>query len=46
MIDLFSTIGNAFNFDKYNNTQVDTQMKSYDYGSVMHLQWIVVFQLS
>ena len=26
----------AFNFDKYNNTQVDTQMTPYDYGSVMH----------
>ncbi|CAF1299048.1 unnamed protein product [Rotaria sordida] len=29
---------NAFNFDKYNDTQVDTQMTSYDYGSVMHYE--------
>ena len=25
-----------FNFDKYTNDEVDTQMTSYDYGSVMH----------
>ena len=33
------TIGQAFNFDKYNDTDVDTQMTSYDYGSVMHYEW-------
>ncbi|UJR13263.1 hypothetical protein I4U23_000283 [Adineta vaga] len=29
---------NAFNFVKYNDTDVDTQMTSYDYGSVMHYE--------
>jgi hypothetical protein len=33
-----SIIANAFNFDKYNDTDVDTQMTSYDYGSVMHYE--------
>ncbi|CAF1142605.1 unnamed protein product [Rotaria sordida] len=28
----------AFNFDMYNDTNVDTQMTSYDYGSVMHYE--------
>ncbi|CAF2720988.1 unnamed protein product [Rotaria sp. Silwood2] len=29
---------NVFNFDKYNYSQVDTLMTSYDYGSVMHYE--------
>ena len=29
-------IASAYNFDKYNSTDVDTQMTPYDYGSVMH----------
>ena len=31
-----SILASAFNFDKYNDTEVDTQMTPYDYGSVMH----------
>ncbi|CAF3500606.1 unnamed protein product [Rotaria sp. Silwood1] len=29
---------NAFNFDMYNDSDVDTLMTSYDYGSVMHYE--------
>ncbi|CAF4159525.1 unnamed protein product [Adineta steineri] len=29
----------AFNFVKYNDSQVDVEMTSYDYGSVMHYEW-------
>lgn len=36
---MFYYLGQAFNFDKYNDTDVDTQMTSYDYGSVMHYEW-------
>jgi len=37
--DFFSSIvAQSFNFDKYNYMQVDTQMTSYDYGSVMHYE--------
>jgi hypothetical protein len=35
----FSIIADAYNFDKYNDTEVDTEMTSYDYGSVMHYEW-------
>ena len=33
---LFDCQGMAHNFEKYNNTMVDTQNTPYDYGSLMH----------
>ncbi|CAF4640408.1 unnamed protein product, partial [Rotaria sp. Silwood1] len=36
-MDLFyDHIGMSYNFEKYDNTAVDTQNTPYDYGSVMH----------
>lgn len=34
--DSISSIGQAHNFDKYNDSYVDTLGTSYDYGSLMH----------
>ena len=36
--DLFTSVDYAFAFDKYDDTEVDTLMTSYDYGSVMHYE--------
>lgn len=36
---MFCIVGQANNFEKYNDSQVDTLMTSYDYGSVMHYEW-------